>query len=75
MLGIENRQMDIRQEIAEQIEELPPETQTQALRFAAPAGEKGVNLRQFASTIDSVSARQMIRAIDEECEQLDDGDW
>ena len=73
--------MDIRLEIAKQVEKLPPETQEQVLRFVAslatspPAGEKGANLRQFASSIDSVSARQMTQAIEEECERIDGGDW
>src|ERR1039458_2293797 len=78
--GIGNRQMDVRQEIAKQVEKLPPETQEQVLRFVAslaaraPAGEKGANLRQFASSIDSVSAGQMIQAIEEECERIDAGE-
>ena len=73
--------MDVRQEIARQVEKLPPETQEQVLRFvsslasSAPAGEKGANLRQFASSIDSVSAGQMIQAIEEECERIDAGEW
>ncbi len=73
--------MDVGQEIARQVEKLPPETQQQVLRFvaslaaSAPAGEKGANLRQFASSIDSVSAGQMIQAIEEECERVDAGEW
>ena len=79
--GCGSRHMDVRQEIAKQVEKLPPETQEQVLRFvaslaaAAPAGEKGANLRQFASSIDSVSAGQMIQAIEEECERIDAGEW
>jgi hypothetical protein len=79
--GIGKRQMDVRQEIAKQVEKLPPERQEQVLRFVAsldvraPAGEKGANLRQFAASIDSVSAGQMIRAIEEECERIDAGEW
>jgi hypothetical protein len=47
--------------------------QEQVLRFAtslsasAPVGEHGARLRQFSSSLDPVSARQMMRAIDEEC--------
>jgi len=73
--------MDVRQEIARQVEKLPPETQEQVLRFvaslsaAAPAGENGASLRRFASSIDSVSAGQMIQAIEEECERIDAGEW
>jgi hypothetical protein len=69
--------MDVRQEIARRVEKLPPESQEQVLRFAAslpasaPAGEKGADLRQFASSIDSVSAGQMVQAIEEECERID----
>ena len=73
--------MDVRQEIARQVEKLPLETQEQVLRFvaslttSAPVGEKGANLRRFASSIDSVSAGQMIQAIEEECERIDAGEW
>jgi hypothetical protein len=79
--GRGNRQLDVRQEIARQVEKLPPEAQERVLRFvasvaaSAPAGEKGANLRQFASSIDSVSAGQMIQAIEEECERVDAGEW
>jgi hypothetical protein len=73
--------MDVRQEIAKQVEKLPPDKQEQVLRFVsslsvpAPVGENGARLRQFSSSLDSVSARQMIQAIDEECEQVDSGQW
>jgi hypothetical protein len=73
--------MDVRQEIDRQVEKLRPETQEQVLRFvcsltaAAPAGAKGANLRQFASSIDSVSAGQMIQAIEDECERIDAAEW
>ena len=72
--------MDVRQEIARRVEKLPPESQEQVLRFVAslpasvPVGEKGADLRQFASSIDSVSAGQMIQAIEEECERIDAGE-
>ena len=68
--------MDVGQEIARQVEKLPPESQERVLRFvaslaaSAPAGENGANLRQFASSIESVSAGQMIQAIEEECERI-----
>ena len=73
--------MDVRQEIAKRVEKLPPDMQEQVLRFVAslststPAGENGARLRQFSSSLDSVSARQMIQAIEEECEQVDAGEW
>jgi hypothetical protein len=73
--------MNVGQEIAKQVEKLPPDMQEQVLRFvaslstSAPAGEKGARLRQFSSSLDSVSARQMSQAIEEECEQVDAGEW
>jgi hypothetical protein len=56
--------------------------QEQVLRFvaslagsAALTGERGACLRQFSSSLDTVSAQQMIQAIEEECEQVDAGQW
>ena len=75
------RQMDVRQEIARQLDKLPLEAQEDVLRFvasltaAAPTGEEGANLRQFAFSVDSVSAGQMIQAIEEECERIDASEW
>jgi hypothetical protein len=63
--------------IAKQVEKLPPDMQEQVLQFvaslsaSAPVGEKGTRLRRFSPSLDSVSARQMIQAIEEECEQVD----
>ena len=73
ILRIGTRQMDVRQEITKQVDKLPSDMQEQVLRFAtslsasAPVGEHGARLRQFSSSLDPVSARQMMRAIDEEC--------
>jgi hypothetical protein len=73
--------MDLRQEIAKRIEELPADLQERVLRFVAslsassPPGENGARLRQFSSTIDSLSARQMTQAIEEECERIDASQW
>jgi ADP-dependent phosphofructokinase/glucokinase len=74
--------MDVRQEIARQVEKLPSDMQEQVLlRFVAslsismPAGENGARLRQFSSSLDSVSAQQMRQAIKEECERVDAGEW
>ena len=71
--------MDVRSEIARQVEELPPDLQEQVLRFVASlaastlVGENGAGLRQFSCSPDSVSAREMIQAIEEECERV--GGW
>ncbi|HYW41728.1 MAG TPA: hypothetical protein VE959_02650 [Bryobacteraceae bacterium] len=73
--------MDVTREIARQVEKLPADMQEQVLRFvaslcaSAPLGENGARLRQFSSSLDSVSARQMTQAIDEECERVDASEW
>jgi hypothetical protein len=73
--------MDFRQEIAKQVETLPPDMQEAVLRFAtslstsALVGENGARLREFSSSLDPISARQMMQAIDEECECVDAGEW
>ena len=73
--------MDLRQEIAQQVEKPPPDMQERVLRFAtslsapAPVGESGARLRRFASSLDPVSAREMTQAIEEECERVDAGEF
>lgn len=73
--------MDVREQIAEQVERLQPELQEQVLRFVtslsglSQAGEKGTLLRRFAGSLDPLSARQMTQAIEKECEQVDAGEW
>ena len=73
--------MNITQEIAKRVETLPADLQAQVLRFVTSLsdspliGEKGSALRPFSSSLDSVSAREMTRAIEEECERVDAGEW
>ena len=73
--------MDIRQEIARQVEQLPPAMQEQVLRFVAslvtvpPIGERGGTLREFSRSLDAVSAKEMSEAIERECEQVDTSQW
>ncbi|MEP7364285.1 MAG: hypothetical protein ABI972_13610 [Acidobacteriota bacterium] len=73
--------MDVPQEIAKRVEQLPPHMQAQVLRFvasltaAAPIGENGAALRHFSRSLDPVSAQQMMEAIDKECERVDASDW
>ena len=73
--------MDIRQEIARKVDNLPPEMQAEVLGFVASlstsqrVGEPGANLRQFSSSLDSASAAEMIQAIEEECERVETGEW
>jgi len=73
--------VDIKAEIVARIDNLPPEMQEQVLRFmdslAAPAqrGKAGIELRSFAGSLDSISSSEMARAIEEECEQVNAGEW
>ncbi len=73
--------MDFKAEIVARIDNLPPEMQEEVLHFvdslAAPElkGESGSTLRSFAGSLDPVSAREMARAIEEECERVDADEW
>ncbi|MFN0172806.1 MAG: hypothetical protein ACKV22_41020 [Bryobacteraceae bacterium] len=73
--------MDLRQEIAMRVESLPHEMQQQVLQFVtllaapSPKGEEGAKLRQFASTLDPLSAEQMRQAIEDDCERVDADGW
>jgi hypothetical protein len=73
--------MCVRDEIVARIDKLPPEMQEQVLRFVAslaaptPKGESGAVLRHFSGSLDPVSAQEMLRAIDQECEWVDAGEW
>jgi hypothetical protein len=73
--------MSARDQIIARVDKLSPELQDQVLRFvaglAAPAlkGERGADLRPFSGSLDPDSAREMMRAIEEECERVDGGDW
>lgn len=70
-----------RDEIVARVDKLPPEVQEQILRFVASLsapvqkGESGAELRCFSGSLDAVSAREMVRAIEEECERVDAGEW
>ena len=73
--------MDIRDEIVARVDKLSLEMQEQVLRFVAslpaPAlrGESGAALRRFSGFLDPVSAQEMTRAIEEECERVDASWW
>jgi hypothetical protein len=73
--------MDLTPEIAKRVGRLPSDLQKRVLNFVASldtpelTGEKGGALRQFSSSLDAVSARQMTEAIEEECERVDAGAW
>jgi hypothetical protein len=72
--------MGVREEIVARVDKLPVEMQEEVLRFVAslahsPKGESGAVLRSFSGSLDHVSAQEMIRAIEEECERVDAGEW
>jgi hypothetical protein len=72
--------MDFKNEIAREVEKLPPNAQNRVLQFvtslaAAAHGTDGATLCQFAFSIDTESAQQMTNAIEEECERVDAKDW
>jgi hypothetical protein len=63
------------------VDELPPEMQEQVLRFLdslarpLPTKQQGSTLRAFAGSLDAGSAREMARAIEEECGRVDASQW
>jgi len=73
--------MDIRAEIAERVDKLPPDLQEEVLRFvssletAPQSGQPGSALRRFSGYLDPESAREMTDAIEEGCERVDAVDW
>jgi hypothetical protein len=73
--------MSVSEEIAKRVESLPPEAQKRVLRFVSslvdsrPAGKSGSSMRKFAFSLDPISAREMRRAIEEGCEQIDADQW
>ena len=73
--------MDIQQEIAKQVELLPPPMQEQVLRYvesltqSAPVGVRGVEMLAVAGILDPVSSREMREAIEDGCERIDCSEW
>ena len=72
--------MDLRDEIARQVDKLPADEQDQVLRFvtalaAASQNVSGARLARFAFTLDPESAQQITQAIEEGCERVDANEW
>ena len=73
--------MELRDEIVARVDKMPPEMQERVLRFVASLGTSssrgasGTSLRRFSGSLDRASAREMIQAINEECERVDAGEW
>jgi hypothetical protein len=73
--------MDVKQDIIARLENLPPELQIQVLKVCRVVEsfdnqrDRGTDLRQFSRSLDVLSAQQMMQAIEEECERVDDTGW
>jgi hypothetical protein len=73
--------MNVKSQIVDRLDRLSPELQEQVLQFVTSltcspsTGERGTTLLQFAGTLDSASANEMRRAIEQECERVDAADW
>lgn len=71
----------IKDELLSRMERLPEKEQRRVLDFAdtlahtRPKGVPGEALAPLVGTLDEESARQMIKAIEEGCEQVDEGGW
>jgi hypothetical protein len=71
----------VKAQILSDLDRLSPEKQKRAAELVhglvspLPKGTPGRDLLRFAGTLDDESARQMIEAIDEECERVDLDEW
>ena len=73
--------MSVLDQIVEQIEALSPDQRDVLLvrlgqrGQARPQGTPGISMLAVAGRLDSNSAREMIEAIEAECEQVDARQW
>lgn len=73
--------MDVRDEIMRRVDALPPDAQRELLAQLEANEEaplKGNTLEEmlsFCGTLDDQSAKEMIDAIEAECENINDGAW
>jgi hypothetical protein len=71
----------LKQEVTERLDSLPPEDQRRVLELARslterrPAGVAGRDLLRFMGTIEKTDLDVMRRAIEEDCERIDDSEW
>ncbi len=71
----------IQTQLLAQLAQLPEEKQRRVLDFAhalggsTPRGAPGSQLLQFAGTMTEEEAKEMLTAIEEECEQVDPDEW
>jgi hypothetical protein len=68
-------------ELLKQIDQLPSDLQKQVLDYAKnlksspPQGTPGSELLRLAGTISDDDAQEMMKAIEEGCEQIDYDEW
>jgi hypothetical protein len=71
----------LKQEVTERLDALPPEDQRKVLELARalterhPAGVSGRDLLRFMGTIEETDLDVMRRAIEEDCERVNDSEW
>lgn len=71
----------IQRELLAQLAQLPEEKQRRVLDFArvlggsTPRGVPGSQLLQFAGTMTEQEAKEMLTAIEEDCERVDPDEW
>ena len=70
----------LKQEVTETLDSLPPEDQRKVLELARaltkrqPAGVAGRDLLRFMGTIEKTDLDVMRKAIEEDCERVDDSE-
>ncbi|HLB70042.1 MAG: hypothetical protein OIN88_03165 [Candidatus Methanoperedens sp.] len=71
----------IKQDIARQLDHLPPEAQRQVLDFVQalaksfPKGVPGKQLLRFSGILEAEDIKAMTQAIEEGCERVDMNEW
>lgn len=71
----------IKQQIEERLDQLPYDMQKRVLDFAdalvasEPKGTRGIDLLHFSGTISPDDAEQMLAAVEEACEKIDENEW
>ena len=68
------------QEIVEQVENLPEELQRRVLKYTVnlrskPIGIPGSEAAKYAGLLSPEDAREMLAAVESDCEQIDADGW
>ena len=72
---------EVQSELLKRLEQLSPVKQWQVLGFARslakgpPRGVPGDQLLRFAGTMTHDEAQEFLKAIEEDCERIDDDEW